>query len=72
LATHFIKIKDDSIVCTIGHFDIEIDFSWLNTNAVQKVEIKPQVDRYTLPNGNHIIVTSEGRLVNLGCATGHP
>jgi adenosylhomocysteinase len=69
---HFIKMKDDSIVCNIGHFDIEIDVSWLNTNAVQKVEIKPQVDRYTLPNGNHIIVLAEGRLVNLGCATGHP
>lgn len=69
---HFAKMKDDSIVCNIGHFDVEIDVAWLNTNAKEKVEIKPQVDRYTLANGNHIIVLAEGRLVNLGCATGHP
>lgn len=63
-------MKDDSIVCNIGHFDVEIDVAWLNTNAKEKVEIKPQVDRYTLANGNHIIVLAEGRLVNLGCAHG--
>jgi adenosylhomocysteinase len=71
-AEHFAKMKDDSIVCNIGHFDIEIDVAWLNANAKQKIEIKPQVDRYTLTSGRHIIVLAEGRLVNLGCATGHP
>eukprot|EP00668_Euglena_longa_P043408 GGOE01057676.1.p1 GENE.GGOE01057676.1~~GGOE01057676.1.p1 ORF type:complete len:442 (-),score=102.15 GGOE01057676.1:60-1283(-) len=69
---HFEKMKDDSIVCNIGHFDVEIDVAWLNANAKEKVEIKPQVDRYTMANGRHIIVLAEGRLVNLGCATGHP
>jgi len=71
-AEHFSVMKDDSIVCNIGHFDIEIDVAWLNANAKNKVEIKPQVDRYELNNGHHIIVLAEGRLVNLGCATGHP
>ncbi|GFU54323.1 adenosylhomocysteinase [Nephila pilipes] len=69
---HFLAMRDDSIVCNIGHFDIEIDVKWLETNAVEKVNIKPQVDRYKLANGNHIILLAEGRLVNLGCATGHP
>ncbi|GFR26159.1 adenosylhomocysteinase [Trichonephila clavata] len=69
---HFMAMKDDSIVCNIGHFDIEIDVKWLETNAVEKINIKPQVDRYKLANGNHIILLAEGRLVNLGCATGHP
>jgi|Transcript_10535 adenosylhomocysteinase len=69
---HFSKMKDDAIVCNIGHFDIEIDVAWLNANAKEKVEIKPQVDRYTMASGNHIILLAEGRLVNLGCATGHP
>ncbi|RXG61900.1 Adenosylhomocysteinase A [Armadillidium vulgare] len=64
----FETMKDDSIVCNIGHFDIEIDVKWLEENAVEKVNIKPQVDRYTLKNGRH----AEGRLVNLGCAMGHP
>ncbi|XP_074605706.1 adenosylhomocysteinase [Brevipalpus obovatus] len=68
---HFLLMKEDSIVCNIGHFDIEIDVKWLDTNAVQKIEIKPQVDRYTLKNGRHIILLASGRLVNLGCATGH-
>ncbi len=68
---HFNKMKDKAIVCNIGHFDNEIDVAWLNTNA-QKEEIKPQVDKYTLANGNEIILLAEGRLVNLGCATGHP
>ena len=59
-------------VCSIGHFDVEIDVAWLKKNAVSVVNIKPQVDRYTLKNGRHIILLAEGRLVNLGCATGHP
>lgn len=71
-AESFSAMKDDSIVCNIGHFDIEIDVKWLDENAVEKVNIKPQVDRYKLKNGNHIILLAEGRLVNLGCATGHP
>lgn len=69
---HFEQMKDDSIVCNIGHFDCELDISWINQNSKNKVEIKPQVDRYEMANGNHIIVLAEGRLVNLGCATGHP
>lgn len=69
---HFMQMKNDSIVCNIGHFDVEIDVKWLEDNAVEKVNIKPQVDRYTLSNGNHILLLAEGRLVNLGCATGHP
>ncbi|MDH5381624.1 MAG: adenosylhomocysteinase [Cyclobacteriaceae bacterium] len=70
-STHFSKMKDKTIVCNIGHFDNEIDVAWLNENT-KKDEIKPQVDKYTLPNGNDIILLAEGRLVNLGCATGHP
>ena len=65
------KMKDKTIVCNIGHFDNEIQVSWLNDNA-SKDEIKPQVDLYKLKNGNEIILLAEGRLVNLGCATGHP
>ena len=69
---HFEAMKDKTIVCNIGHFDNEIDMAWLNKNHGQtKDEIKPQVDKYTV-NGNDIIVLAEGRLVNLGCATGHP
>jgi adenosylhomocysteinase len=69
---HFEAMKDKSIVCNIGHFDNEIDMAWLNTNhGSSKMEIKPQVDLYNV-NGNDIIVLAEGRLVNLGCATGHP
>ncbi|KAI9356759.1 Adenosylhomocysteinase [Zopfochytrium polystomum] len=71
-SAHFPLMKDDAIVCNIGHFDIEVDVAWLNANAVKKVNIKPQVDRYTMPSGRHIILLAEGRLVNLGCATGHP
>ena len=70
-ARHFEQMKDKTIVCNIGHFDNEIDVAWLNNNA-EKDEIKPQVDKYTLKNGNEIILLAEGRLVNLGCATGHP
>lgn len=69
---HFEKMKDKTIVCNIGHFDNEIDMAWLNENYGQTKEvIKPQVDKYTI-NGKDIIVLAEGRLVNLGCATGHP
>lgn len=68
---HLINMKNDSIVCNIGHFDCEVDVAWLEKNHKSKVNIKPQVDRYELENGNHIIVLAEGRLVNLGCATGH-
>merc|ERR1712183_560455 len=69
---HFSAMKDDSIVCNIGHFDIEIDVKWLDENCVEKINIKPQVDRYLLKSGNHVILLAEGRLVNLGCAMGHP
>ena len=69
---HFKLMKDKAIVCNIGHFDNEIDMSWLNNNyGNTKIEIKPQVDLYEI-NGKQIIVLAEGRLVNLGCATGHP
>lgn len=69
---HFTKMKDKTIVCNIGHFDNEIAVEWLNTNyGDTKVEIKPQVDKYTI-DGKDIILLAEGRLVNLGCATGHP
>lgn len=68
---HFKKMKDKTIVCNIGHFDNEIDVAWLNSNSQKKTEIKPQVDLYEL-GGKEIILLAEGRLVNLGCATGHP
>ena len=69
---HFSALKDKTIVCNIGHFDNELDMAWLNKNyGSTKVEIKPQVDKYTI-NGNDVIILAEGRLVNLGCATGHP
>ncbi|KYG80579.1 adenosylhomocysteinase [Roseivirga ehrenbergii] len=69
---HFEAMKDKTIVCNIGHFDNEIDMAWLNKNhGNSKIEIKPQVDLYNI-NGNDVIVLAEGRLVNLGCATGHP
>jgi adenosylhomocysteinase len=69
---HFEAMKDKAIVCNIGHFDNEIDVAWLNDNhGSTKVEIKPQVDQYTI-EGKDIILLAEGRLVNLGCATGHP
>jgi adenosylhomocysteinase len=69
---HFPRMREDTIVCNIGHFDTEIQVAWLKANAVECVEIKPQVHRYKLKNGSHIILLAEGRLVNLGCATGHP
>jgi len=69
---HFKSMQDKTIVCNIGHFDSEIDMAWLNKNyGNTKINIKPQVDKYTI-DGKDIIVLAEGRLVNLGCATGHP
>jgi len=69
---HFRMMKDKTIVCNIGHFDNEIDMAWLNgTYGSTKDEIKPQVDKYTI-DGNDVIILAEGRLVNLGCGTGHP
>lgn len=68
---HFEVMKNDAIVCNIGHFDIEIDVAWLKANAKSVQNIKPQVDRFLMANGRHIILLAEGRLVNLGCATGH-
>ncbi|HEX7447617.1 MAG TPA: adenosylhomocysteinase [Pirellulales bacterium] len=70
---HMQAMPNDAIVCNIGHFDLEIDMAWLNSQKnVRKLEIKPQVDRYTFADGHSILVLAEGRLVNLGCATGHP
>jgi adenosylhomocysteinase len=73
---HMEAMKNDAIVCNIGHFDIEIDMAALEgkvkSGNVKKLEIKPQVDRYTFANGRSILILAEGRLVNLGCATGHP
>lgn len=69
---HFSAMKEDAIVCNIGHFDIEVDVAWLKKTAKEHVNIKPQVDRYTMPSGRHVILLADGRLVNLGCAHGHP
>jgi adenosylhomocysteinase len=70
---HMAKMKDQAIVCNIGHFDNEIQVDRLNqAKGVQKLNIKPQVDKYTFAGGNSIYMLAEGRLVNLGCATGHP
>jgi adenosylhomocysteinase len=70
---HFQVMRNDAIVCNIGHFDVEIDVRWLeNQPDIEKVNIKPLVDRYTFADGHSIILLAEGRLVNLGCATGHP
>jgi len=69
---HFERMRNDAIVCNIGHFDCEIDVKWLEENCAKKTNIKPQVDRFTMKNGKHIILLAEGRLVNLGCAMGHP
>jgi len=71
-AKHFVQMKNDAIVCNIGHFDCEIQVQWLEDNCKLKTNIKPQVDRYTLQNGKNLILLAEGRLVNLGCAMGHP
>ena len=70
---HMAKMKDEAIVCNIGHFDVEIDVAGLKSyNGIKHTNIKPQVDRYTFPDGHSIMLLAEGRLVNLGCATGHP
>jgi adenosylhomocysteinase len=70
---HMLKMKNEAILCNIGHFDSEIEMSFLENNPkCTRLEIKPQVDKWTLPGGKSIIVLAEGRLVNLGCATGHP
>ena len=70
---HLDAMKDKAIVCNIGHFDLEIDISYLNNRKdIEKIEVKPQVDLYRYPNGKEVIILAEGRLVNLGCATGHP
>jgi adenosylhomocysteinase len=72
-ADHMAKMKDQSIVCNIGHFDNEIQVEKLNNYAgIKRVNIKPQVDKYIFPDGHCIYLLAEGRLVNLGCATGHP
>jgi adenosylhomocysteinase len=70
---HVQRMPESAIICNIGHFDVEIDVHWLNTApGVKRTNIKPLVDRYTLPNGRSVILLAEGRLVNLGCAEGHP
>jgi adenosylhomocysteinase len=70
---HFTKMKNEAILCNIGHFDSEIKIAWLEKNPqVKEINIKPQVDRFVLPNGKSLIILARGRLVNLGCATGHP
>lgn len=72
-AEHMAKMKDQAIVCNIGHFDVEIDVAGLKSYpGVQHTNVKPQVDKYKFPTGNEIILLAEGRLVNLGCANGHP
>ena len=70
---HLMAMKDEAILCNIGHFDSEINIASLEKNPeVKEINIKPQVDRFVLPNGKSIIILARGRLVNLGCATGHP
>ncbi len=73
---HMKRMKNDAIVCNIGHFDLEVDVGGIekavSSGSVKKEEVKPQVDRYTFQNGQSILILAEGRLVNLGCATGHP
>ncbi len=73
LGSHLEAMPNDAVVCNIGHFDLEIDVAWLESKSdITKLEIKPQVDRYTFADGHSIILLAAGRLVNLGCATGHP
>ena len=69
---HMAKMKNQAIVCNIGHFDNEIQIDRLNTSDAKRTNIKPQYDLYTFPKGNSLYMLAEGRLVNLGCATGHP
>jgi adenosylhomocysteinase len=72
-AEHMKAMKDEVILCNIGHFDCEIQVAWLETNSeIKKINIKPQVDQYVFPDGKRITLLASGRLVNLGCATGHP
>ncbi|MBI4557291.1 MAG: adenosylhomocysteinase [Candidatus Hydrogenedentes bacterium] len=72
-AEHFKVMKDEAILCNIGHFDSEIEVHWLETQPdIREINIKPQVDKFVFPNGKSLIVLARGRLVNLGCATGHP
>jgi adenosylhomocysteinase len=72
-ANHLANMKDEAIVCNIGHFDNEIQVEKMNAIAgIQKINIKPQVDKYIFPDGHSIYLLADGRLVNLGCATGHP
>ncbi len=72
-AEHMARMRNDAIVCNIGHFDVEIDVAGLESYpGIKKTNVKPLVDRYTFPDGHSIILLAEGRLVNLGCATGHP
>jgi adenosylhomocysteinase len=69
---HMQQMKDQAIVCNIGHFDNEIQVDRLNNSGAKRINVKPQYDLYTFPNGRSIYMLAEGRLVNLGCATGHP
>jgi adenosylhomocysteinase len=69
---HFKQMKDNAIVCNIGHFDSEIDVTWLEKNCKKEINIKPQVDKFILANGRSIVLLARGRLMNLGCANGHP
>ena len=72
-STHMTAMKDQAILCNIGHFDNEIEMAWLENNSdIKEVNIKPQVDKFIFPDGKELIVLARGRLVNLGCATGHP
>jgi len=73
LDSHMLKMKDEAILCNIGHFDSEIQMAWLEKNPeIREENIKPQVDHFIFPDGKRLIVLARGRLVNLGCATGHP
>jgi len=73
LATHMSKMKNNAIVGNIGHFDNEIDMAGIQSwPGIKRVNIKPQVDRFVFPDGHGVIILAEGRLLNLGCATGHP
>src|SRR5690606_15563038 len=70
---HMQQMKDEAILCNIGHFDSEIEVAWLERQPdIQEINIKPQVDKFVFPDGKSIILLARGRLVNLGCATGHP
>jgi adenosylhomocysteinase len=69
---HVEQMKEDAIICNIGHFDVEIDVKYIKAHSKECINVKPQVDRYVMNNGRHLILLAEGRLVNLGCAAGHP